>query len=419
MAPMPPQESPDESLSSFASLIWGTASEQPPWMWYYWAAMALAFGLLFGSFFNVVIYRVPVKKSIVVPGSHCYSCGTFLKWYDNIPLLSYVLLRGNCRTCGSHFSPRYFFVELLTGLLFLAIYWQFGPSWPLFFHLVFASLLLIGIFTDIDHFILPDSVTVGGFFFAVGAALILGRRGIIAEEYALARDTWHSFSSLYYTGSRPEGIPWWAPVGWSLASAAFGWALLWVIGYLGRMAFRKEAMGGGDIKLFAFLGAYLGAINCIWILFLSALLGSAVGLSVMAAHKLRRGDQYDELELAIVPAAESRSAVAFSQHDESGGGVAVIDETEAGSTEQTVALSSQTPECSEVTQVSTGTIQIRIPRRTSRQLDTLPYGPYIAVAALLILLFHGQVNQRTREFLMLGPAPLVHQELIQQESERR
>ena len=90
---------------------------------------AFVFGTIVGSFLNVCIYRIPARKSVVYPGSHCYSCGSPVQWYDNVPLLSYVLLRGNCRHCGTHFSPRYFFVELLTGLLFLAVFISFGFRW--------------------------------------------------------------------------------------------------------------------------------------------------------------------------------------------------------------------------------------------------------------------------------------------------
>ena len=94
----------------------------------FFMVFSFVMGITWGSFFNVCVYRVPVGKSIVRPGSHCYSCGTFLKWYDNIPLLSYVLLGGNCRYCGSHFSARYFLVELLSGVLFVLTYLQFGAG---------------------------------------------------------------------------------------------------------------------------------------------------------------------------------------------------------------------------------------------------------------------------------------------------
>ena len=92
----------------------------------YYAVVSFVFGCIFGSFFNVCIYRIPARKSIIRPGSHCYSCGSPIRWYDNIPIVSYLLLRGNCRDCGTHFSPRYLGVELLTGLIFLAIYLKSG-----------------------------------------------------------------------------------------------------------------------------------------------------------------------------------------------------------------------------------------------------------------------------------------------------
>ena len=157
-------------------------------IWNFCAVMSVIFGLIWGSFFNVCIYRIPAGKSVVLPGSHCGNCGTFIRWYDNIPLVSYLLLRGNCRDCGMHFSARYFFVELLTGVLFLGIFLKFGVTWTLPFHLIFASLLFIGIFTDIDHFILPDRFTLGGAAYALVVALILGRHAIIADEMKLTED---------------------------------------------------------------------------------------------------------------------------------------------------------------------------------------------------------------------------------------
>lgn len=396
-APSPQDPAAASTPAEILSAMWGTGADMPPWMWYYWAVMVFLFGLIFGSFFNVVIYRVPVKKSTVTPGSHCYSCGTFLKWYDNIPLLSYLLLRGNCRSCGAHFSPRYFFVELSTGLMFLALYWQWGPTWPLLFHLAFASLLLIGVFTDVDHYILPDRVTLGGLVFALVAVLVLGRHSLMASEYSLTQEIWRSFTVAQPPEAAEAGLSRTGLFLWSVAGAVFGWTLLWLIGYFGRIAFRKEAMGGGDIKLFAFLGAYLGPLNCIWVLFLSALLGSVVGLSMMAIHKLMRGDEYEHLDLRVAPAVGPQVPMGSSQLSEAGGGIAIS----TGGSENS---SADVPPDAVIEGVD-GPIRIRVARRTSRQLDTLPYGPYIAVAAFLILLFHHDVHRLTRDLLMLGPAP--------------
>jgi leader peptidase (prepilin peptidase) / N-methyltransferase len=315
------------------------------------AAMSFVMGTVWGSFFNVCIYRVPMRKSIVRPGSHCYACGTAIAWQDNIPLLSYLLLRGNCRSCGSHFSLRYFWIELASGLMFLAIFLRFGLEWVVPFHWMFASLLLVGTFTDMDHYIIPDGITVGGLVFALATALLLNRHAMIAGEFRLACDTAQAFVDFSVAGDRK--LPILAPFGWSAASAAFGWALLASIGLLGRILFRKEAMGGGDIKLFAFLGAYLGAINCLWVLFLSAILGLSVGLTLILLHKLMRRDEYEEFDLTPDSAAPP--------------------------------------------------ISLRIARSTARQLHHFPFGPYIAVAALLVMFFHQPIERCTRNLLLLPP----------------
>lgn len=365
----------------------------PPWIIWYTAAVAFVFGCIWGSFFNVCIYRIPAGKSIVVPRSHCYSCGTILAWHDNIPLLSYVLLRGNCRYCGMHFSPRYFAVEMLTGLTFMGIFLQFGFMWAVIAHCIFAGFLIVGTFTDIDHFIIPDGITVGGFAYALLVALVLGRESLVADEYLLTRDLYTSFrSDISRYISEPGRLTVFA---FALASAGFGWALLAGVGFLGRIMFRKEAMGAGDIKLFAFLGAYLGAINCIWVLFLSAILGSCIGLALILVHKLTRKDEYEEIELAgtrAAPALESAERDTIVVAQTVAPASSVLDE---------VATEPASPDAP---------ITLRIARQTARQLHHFPFGPYIAVAAFLIMFFHETVNSLTREMLMLPQAyPQIEQ----------
>lgn len=335
----------------------------PPF-WFF-AVMSFVMGIVCGSFFNVIIYRVPAKKSIVWPGSHCYVCGSFIHGYDNVPLLSYLWLRGTCRACGTHFSSRYFWIELFTGLLFLAVFWKFGLNVAVPFHWAFVGLLLIGTFTDIDHFIIPDSITLGGLGFALVAALIIPGQVPVAKEYLLVRDFYHA---LYGGPTRmaPASSPLLGTFLWALASAALAWFLLWAVGFIGSVLFRKEAMGAGDVKLFAFLGAYLGAINCIWVLFLSSLLGSVLGLTLLAVHKLVGKDEYEQIELL-----PERSTPALSE--------------EEGSPDQGQPLT------------------FKIARRTSRQLHQLPFGPYIAMAAVLVLFFQDNLNEFTRAMLLLPP----------------
>lgn len=342
----------------------------------YFGVVSFVLGAVCGSFFNVCIYRIPAKKSIIRPGSHCYACGSPIGWFDNIPIISYFLLRGVCRMCGSRFSIRYALVELLTGLLFLGLYWRFGWQLALAGHFVFISLLIIGTFTDIDHFILPDGITIGGTCFAVAAALVLGRHSIVYDEFVLARDLWHSFGEYFQKLPSP---PWYAGFFWSIVSAAAGYALLWSIGLLGSILFRKEAMGGGDVKLFAFLGAYLGAINCLWILFLSAILGSCVGLMAILLHKLLHEDAYENIELTPDKAVKIHARTAAPPFAAAG-------ERDTLSVAETVAPAA---------------ISLQIARNTARQLHHFPFGPYIAVAAAVVLFSHDIINRFTRERLFL------------------
>lgn len=357
--------------------------------------MAFLFGLLWGSFFNVCIYRLPINKSVVRPGSHCYSCGTFLKWHENIPVLGYIMQRGACRTCGASFSARYAGIELLSGLLFLAAFARFGFQLQTLTHLVFISLLVVGTFTDIDHFILPNGVTWGGAAFAVAVAAILGPYAFIAEQYVLAHSIYRSFS--FRTAPVDlESLPHFIPLLWSLISAAIGYGMLWAIALLGRLLFRKEAMGGGDVKLFAFLGAYMGAINCLWILFLSAVLGATVGLSLIGAHWLVGKDEFDTVELDPAQQPKLDWLNAVSQLNKS----AAATEPEALPAPGDDLSATRAAEDKELVEAPK-MITLQIAQRTTRQMHHFPYGPYIAVAALIVLFVHDKINAATRVALLL------------------
>lgn len=339
------------------------------------AILAFLWGLIWGSFFNVCIYRIPMKKSVVHPGSHCYSCGVPVKWYDNIPVISYLMLGGNCRHCGTHFSSRYLFVELFTGLMFLAVFLVFGLQWQTPFQMVFVAFLIVGTFTDIDHFIIPDRITIGGTIFAIITTGILGLHSFMAQEITFTREFLHQFSFDYSSDRVPQTIHWYTPLLYSLIGAAFGYGLLWCIGLMGRLLFRKEAMGMGDVKLFAFLGAWMGPLNCVWILFLSAFVGALLGISLLIAHRLVGKDEYETLTLPDTPTVKSRWLIAKSQL------AATADESPAA---------------------ASAPVELSIPRRTSRQLHHFPYGPYIALAAVIVLLFHQQIHRIVLQFLNVG-----------------
>ncbi|MCY1001585.1 prepilin peptidase [Myxococcus sp. MISCRS1] len=220
----------------------------PGWAGPLFSAFLLVLGLCIGSFLNVVIARVPEGLSIVRPGSRCPRCGHVLSWYENIPVLSWLALRGRCRSCHAPISPRYVLVELLTGLLFLACLSRFGWTYELFPALVLVSLLIPLTFIDLAHWILPFSLTVPGI--AAGLLLAVPRGADAVVD---------------------------ATVG-----AVLGFLVFRLMEYIGWKVFKKEALGGGDKFLVALLGAFLSWRALLGILFLSSLQGAVVGIALLA-----------------------------------------------------------------------------------------------------------------------------------------
>jgi len=209
-------------------------------------------GACWGSFLNVLIYRLPRDISIVKPGSFCPHCRNNIKWYDNIPILSYLLLKGKCRYCKKPISFRYFLVEILSAVLFLFLYSKLGFSVRFFVMLIFSSLLIIATFTDIEHRIIPDQINLGGLFL-----------GIL-------------FSGFFpYLHNKPTMIS-------SLISCGIGillgGGLLYISGLIGKIIFRKEAMGGGDVKFLAMVGAFWGPKLVLFSFFTAPFLGAIFGL---------------------------------------------------------------------------------------------------------------------------------------------
>lgn len=234
------------------------------------ALISFFFGSMVGSFLNVCIYRLPRNESIVFPPSHCPGCQKALSWHDNIPFLSYILLKGKCRHCHKGISFRYFIVEFLTATLFLSLFLKFGLSWHMLIYLVFISGLIVATFTDFDHLIIPDEISLPG--------IILGL--ILSTVYPPLQRAIHPWSNI--CTSPGEGFL------ASLIGALSGGLFLYAIGVLGGKVFKKEAMGGGDVKLLAMIGAFLGWQLVALTIFLSALSGSIVGLAV----KLKKGESY-------------------------------------------------------------------------------------------------------------------------------
>ncbi|HLL15030.1 MAG TPA: prepilin peptidase [Pyrinomonadaceae bacterium] len=223
-------------------------------------------GALIGSFLNVVIYRVPREESIAFPNSRCPSCGTAIRPYDNVPILSFIVLGGRCRACGVSISPRYPAIEALTALLFGLVFLHDGLTLALPFDLVFVAALVSLVFIDAEHMILPDVITLPGFAFA------LVTRALVPNVYGLA----------FLSEGLLEGWPVWAvSVAGALFGAAIGGGSLWLMGWLWERLRGVEAMGLGDVKMLFMVGAYLGWPLTILTIFLGVVGGSVVGVGLM------------------------------------------------------------------------------------------------------------------------------------------
>lgn len=233
---------------------------------------SFAMGACIASFLNVVIWRVPRGESIVSPPSHCPKCGVSIRWWQNIPILSWLALLGRCAKCRAPISPRYILVETLGGLLFLAAFWRFGVCAP--FMWVWLALMIVGSFIDFDHQLLPDFVTVGGMVYGVALSVI---------SY-LAPVQFLPYMPLY-PAFQPFAI---MPLN-SLVGLAFGFSLLWLVRFLGTKAFKREAMGMGDVFLMGAVGALFGPLAVLVTLVLSSLFGSLVGICMVLAAKTKIG----------------------------------------------------------------------------------------------------------------------------------
>ena len=234
--------------------------------------LAGVIGTIFGSFLNVVIHRLPIEESIVFPNSRCPSCDTAIAFYDNVPVLSYVLLGGRCRGCKQRISPRYLAVELLTALLFIAVVWRDGLSPALPFDLVFVSALVALIFIDAEHMILPNAITYPGIAFAVIARL--------AIPYLMGEP--HFDDLPWLMAGTFKGLPISvASLGGAFLGALIGGGSLWLMGWTWEKLRGIEAMGLGDVKMMFMVGAYLGWRLTIVTIFLSVLSGSVIGVLLM------------------------------------------------------------------------------------------------------------------------------------------
>lgn len=210
--------------------------------------VSFMYGAIVGSFLNVVILRLPTgDRSLVTPPSECPKCKTRIRWYDNIPILSFLFLLGKCRYCKTKISFQYPFVELTTALLSLALYTKFGLSFEFFFYFLFVSALIPIIFIDIAHQIIPDKISLPG--------IVMGFIG----SFFCSELTWQQSGLGIFLGG---GI---------LYAIAEGYYLIT----------KREGMGGGDIKLLAMLGGFLGWQSLMFIIFFSSFTGSIIGIGAM------------------------------------------------------------------------------------------------------------------------------------------
>ena len=220
--------------------------------------IVFVFGAVIGSFLNVCIYRIARSKSIVKPNSFCPNCEKPIEFYDNIPVVSYILLGGKCRHCGNKISKRYPFIELLTALLFLMFYRKLGLTFELFIAVLFISLLIVITFIDLDFQIIPDVLSIGGLV----AGLILA----VFRPLFLYLDPKFGFLDALY-------------------GVLIGGGVLFAIAYGYQLITKREGMGGGDIKLLAMIGAFIGYKGVIFSLISSSALGTIVGIPLMLAKK--------------------------------------------------------------------------------------------------------------------------------------
>lgn len=226
--------------------------------------------MVIGSFLNVCITRIPEDISIVTPGSRCPKCGTAIKFYDNVPVFAWLWLRGKCRACGAPISVMYPLVELATGLLFVAAFFEYGVTQGTVKWLFFTCLIIVLTITDLRVRLLPDLMTWPGF----AAGLVFST--IVPPNEGFARTlSWR----LLHQPLQPNV----AGLIDGILGAAFGGFLLWGLATGYKLVRKREGMGMGDVKMMVMIGAFLGLRGTFWTILLGSLLGSVIGLSVVVA----------------------------------------------------------------------------------------------------------------------------------------
>jgi len=246
------------------------------------ACMIFVVGLAFGSFLNVCIYRLPLGLSVAYPGSACPQCKKAIAFYDNIPVLSWLILRGRCRNCKARISARYLVVELLNALLWLACYWYFGWTLSTLKYCVLSFLLLGLIYTDAETKLLPDKLTLPGLALGIGFSLVVPVNDMASQFLP-------GMLNLPFSGDISARL---ISVVDSLLGALIGASFIYGAGAIYLHWRKAEGMGFGDVKLMAMVGAFLGIKLTVFTIFTASLAGSLFGLATVFVVWLKRTQRF-------------------------------------------------------------------------------------------------------------------------------
>jgi leader peptidase (prepilin peptidase) / N-methyltransferase len=270
---------------------------QDPELTPFLAVAVFVYGLAFGSFLNVVIYRLPLRKSVVTPRSACPSCGAAIAWYDNLPVVSWLVLRGRCRRCNAAISPRYLLVELLTALVFLGVFLKFGANWATLKFSIFSFLLLGLIFIDAEHKLLPDKLTLTGFYIGILFSLMVPVPPFLTAFFPIHWPHTMRTGVALRLDSLVE----------ALFAAAVSSGLMFAVGEVYYRLRGIEGLGFGDVKLMAMMGAFLGTKLSMFVIFAGSLLGSVFGFAVMIVIWRKRTERWLVLRKMPAPVARKRA----------------------------------------------------------------------------------------------------------------
>ena len=222
------------------------------------------FGTVIGSFLNVCIWRLPRDESLLKPGSHCPKCDTHIAWYDNIPIVSYILLRAKCRYCAEPISIRYPLVEALTGALFVCLYLKFSLSIALAVYCALVASFIVVTFVDLEHYIIPNQITFGGI--GVGLVLSLIVRHIPGDGFIVTKPLEAISGGVLFAGT------------------------IYLLDQFSYLVFKKRGMGGGDVKLAAVIGLFVGLRLVLPVILVASVVGSVIGIAVLAIRRQKEDD---------------------------------------------------------------------------------------------------------------------------------